>query len=83
MLWWLTHNKLALRRPGFVGGAFLTGYGLARSFCELFREPDAGHWLTVGPLTAGIFYSLPMIAVGIYMMRTAGQRAPATSNAAP
>jgi prolipoprotein diacylglyceryltransferase len=41
--------------------------GLARSFCELFREPDPGHWLTFGSLTAGIFYSLPMIAVGIYM----------------
>jgi phosphatidylglycerol:prolipoprotein diacylglycerol transferase len=83
VLWWLTHNKLALRWPGFVGGAFLTGYGLARSFCELFREPDAGHWLSVGPLTAGIFYSLPMIAFGIYMMRTAGQRSPATSNVSP
>jgi phosphatidylglycerol:prolipoprotein diacylglycerol transferase len=83
VLWWLTHNKLALRQPGFVGGAFLAGYGLARSFCELFREPDPGHWLTFGPLTAGIFYSLPMIAIGIYMMRTAGQRAPVTSNAAP
>jgi phosphatidylglycerol:prolipoprotein diacylglycerol transferase len=83
LLWWLTYHKQALRRPGFVGGAFLAGYGLARSFCELFREPDVGHWLTVGPLTAGIFYSLPMIAFGIYMMRTAGRRAPATSNAAP
>jgi phosphatidylglycerol:prolipoprotein diacylglycerol transferase len=83
VLWWLTHNKLALRWPGFIGGAFLTGYGLARSFCELFREPDPGHWLTVGPLTAGIFYSLPMIAIGIYMMRTAGQRSPATSNVSP
>jgi phosphatidylglycerol:prolipoprotein diacylglycerol transferase len=83
VLWWLTHNKLALRWPGFIGGAFLTGYGLARSLCELFREPDPGHWLTVGPLTAGIFYSLPMIAIGIYMMRTAGQRSPATSNVSP
>jgi phosphatidylglycerol:prolipoprotein diacylglycerol transferase len=83
VLWWLTYHKLALRWPGFIGGAFLTGYGLARSFCELFREPDPGHWLTFGSLTAGIFYSLPMIAVGIYMMWTAGQRGPATSNVSP
>jgi phosphatidylglycerol---prolipoprotein diacylglyceryl transferase len=83
VLWWLTYHKLALRWPGFIGGAFLAGYGLARSFCELFREPDPGHWLTLGPLTAGIFYSLPMIAVGIYMMWTAGQRSPATSNVSP
>ena len=83
VLWWLTHSKLALRRPGFVGGAFLTGYGLARSFCELFREPDAGHWLTMGPLTAGIFYSLPMIAFGIYMMRTAGPAQPGDQQCRP
>ena len=43
VLWWLTHSTLALRRPGLVAGAFLAGYGLARSFCELFREPDPGH----------------------------------------
>ena len=68
---------------GPVGGAFLAGYGLARSFCELFREPDPGHWLTMGPFTAGIMYSLPMIAIGVYMMWTAGQRSPVTSNASP
>ena len=45
-----------------IAGTFLIGYGLARSFCEFFREPDAGHVLTIGPFTAGIFYSLPMIA---------------------
>ena len=43
VLWWLTHRRLALRRPGFVAGTFLAGYGLARSFCEFFREPDPGH----------------------------------------
>src|ERR1051325_5019212 len=31
----------ALRRPGLIIGAFAIGYALARSFCELFREPDA------------------------------------------
>ena len=48
-----------------IAGTFLVGYGLARSFCEFFREPDAGHWFTIGPFTAGILYSLPMILVGI------------------
>lgn len=74
VLWWLTHSKLALRRPGLVAGAFLVGYGLARSFCELFREPDPGHWLTVGPFTAGMLYSVPMVLGGIWMMRTATKR---------
>ena len=54
VLWWLTHRTQALRRPGVIGGTFLVGYGLARSFCEFFREPDAGHILTVGPFTAGM-----------------------------
>ncbi len=30
----------ALKRPGFILGAFTFGYGVARSICELFREPD-------------------------------------------
>ena len=46
VLWWLTHKLLALRRPGMVAGTFMLGYGLARSFCEFFREPDPGHALT-------------------------------------
>ena len=71
VLWWLTHRVMALRRPGTVAGTFMIGYGLARSFCELFREPDPGHVLTFGPLTAGILYSLPMIAAGIWMLHNA------------
>ncbi len=80
VLWWLTHRRQALRTPGVIGGAFLVGYGLARSFCEFFREPDAGHILTVGPFTAGIFYSLPMVLVGILAIRAAGKRASAPAD---
>jgi phosphatidylglycerol:prolipoprotein diacylglycerol transferase len=81
VLWWLTHAKLALRRPGVVAGTFLVGYGAARSFSELFREPDPGHWLTFGPLTAGIIYSLPMILAGLYILREVGRRTPAATDA--
>jgi phosphatidylglycerol:prolipoprotein diacylglycerol transferase len=77
VLWWLTHRKLALRRPGLTAGTFLLGYGLARSLCELFREPDTGHLFTIGPFTAGILYSLPMMLAGIVIMRAAGRRVPA------
>jgi phosphatidylglycerol:prolipoprotein diacylglycerol transferase len=69
--WWLIHHRGALKRPGLVAGVFTAGYGLARSFCELFREPDPGHWMTIGPLTAGIFYSLPMIAAGLFLIQRA------------
>ena len=59
----------------------MLGYGLARSFCEFFREPDPGHALTLGPFTAGILYSLPMIAVGIWLLREAAKRTPAPADA--
>ena len=80
VLRYLTHSKLALRKPSLVGGAFVAGYGLARSTCEFFREPDPGHWLTIGPFTAGILYSLPMILAGSWAVVTAlrkAQRTPA------
>ena len=80
VLWWLTHRQQALRRPGVIAGAFLAGYGLARSFCELFREPDPGHLFTAGPLTAGILYSLPMILAGMIMIHWAVRRAPGSSD---
>ena len=80
VLWWLTHRRQALRTPGVIGGAFLVGYGLARSFCELFREPDAGHILTVGPFTAGMLYSLPMVLVGILAIRAAEKRSSAPAD---
>jgi len=76
LLWWLVHARLALHRPGIVAGTFMAGYGLARSFCELYREPD----FSIGPLSAGVLYSLPMVAFGVWMILTAGRRAPASAN---
>ncbi len=81
VLWWIAHKTQALRRPGIIAGTFLIGYGLARSFCELFREPDAGHILTIGPLTAGIVYSIPMILAGAWILLDATRRTPAVADA--
>jgi phosphatidylglycerol:prolipoprotein diacylglycerol transferase len=75
LLFWLTQRRQALRQPGLLGGVFLAGYGLARSFSEFFREPDPGHVFTIGPFTAGIIYSLPMIIAGILIARGASKRA--------
>jgi len=69
----LTHRYGALKRPGLVTGAFLAGYALARSISELFRQPHYAHAFNVGPLTAGIAYSIPMFIAGlivIYLART-------------
>jgi phosphatidylglycerol---prolipoprotein diacylglyceryl transferase len=64
LLWWLVHRRQALHRPGLIAGTFMVGYGLVRSLCEFFREPEFGHALNFGPLTAGMVYSLPMVVVG-------------------
>lgn len=71
LCWWLIHHRDALKRPGLIAGVFTAGYGLARSFCELFREPDYAHWATVGIMTPGILYSLPMIAAGAWLIHRA------------
>jgi len=38
---------------------------------ELVREPHPGHALNLGPLTAGIIYSIPMLLLGLYFVRRA------------
>ena len=68
----LTHSKGALQSPGLATGVFLIGYGCARSFSELFRQFDPGHAFSVYGLTPGIVYSVPMILLGIWFVRSAG-----------
>lgn len=55
----------ALKRPGLVVGVFAIGYALARSFCELFREPDAQLGFLWGGLTMGMLLSIPLLLAGI------------------
>ena len=79
----LTYRFHALKTPGFVTGAFISLYALARIFIEFFREPDAqigylaGHWLTMG-----MVLSLPMFAIGLWAMVRA-RRTPAVAAVAP
>jgi len=66
----------ALKRPGLVTGAFALGYGLARSFCELFREPDAQLGFLWGRLTMGMLLSVPLMLAGIAFIVAARRNAP-------
>jgi phosphatidylglycerol:prolipoprotein diacylglycerol transferase len=68
----------ALNRPGFVLGAFAFGYGIARSICELFREPDPQLGYLWGGLTMGMLLSLPLIVAGIILMAMPRQGARTT-----
>lgn len=69
----------ALKRPGLVIGVFAVGYGLARSFVELFREPDAQIGFLWGGLTMGMLLSLPMILAGAAFIAHALRQKPATA----
>lgn len=63
-----------LARPGLAAGIFALGYGLSRFTVEFFREPDvqlgylAGGWLTMGMLL-----SLPLAAVGVWLIQRSGR----------
>ncbi len=71
----LTHGLLKLKKPGFVAGAFVCGYGLSRIFVEFFREPDPQlGYLLGGWLTMGMILSTPMVLVGIWAMWRASAR---------
>ena len=58
----------ALRRPGFVAGAFGVLYGAARIFCEFFREPDPRLEDLGRGLTMGMLLSAPLIVLGFGLM---------------
>ena len=61
-----------------LSGVFLIGYGLARSFVELFREPDAHLGFLLGGLTMGQLLSLPMIVLGALLVARSYGRARAS-----
>ena len=58
----------ALMRPGTILGSFCLGYGVARTICELFREPDPQLGFLWGGLTMGMLLSLPLIIAGIWLI---------------
>ncbi|WP_090219920.1 prolipoprotein diacylglyceryl transferase [Litoreibacter janthinus] len=79
---WLAYRRGWLMRPGAMIGVFLVGYGLARSFVEFFRQPDAQFVSDGNPLglawhiggyglTMGQILSIPMILLGLALIAKA------------
>jgi phosphatidylglycerol---prolipoprotein diacylglyceryl transferase len=65
---WLMIRAGALKRPGLILGAFAFGYGLTRSFCELYREPDPQLGFLWGGLTMGMLLSIPLMLAGLALI---------------
>lgn len=65
VLRFLIHKDEIRSRPGIVTGVFFIGYGLARMFVELFREPDSYLGFVFGPFTMGQMLCMPMILLGL------------------
>lgn len=64
----LVHRPALRARSGFVSGAFLAGYGVARIIGELFRQPDAQLGFLFAGITMGQLLSLPMVFIGAWLM---------------
>lgn len=77
LLRFLTHHRFALRQPGLVAGAFGIWYAVARTIAEFFRDPEPFHALNIGWITAGQLYSLPLLALGIWLVWQASRKAAA------
>ena len=79
LLLWMVWRGGALKKPGLVSGTFFAGYGAARFVVEFVRQPDA-QFVTAGNplglawhvdgygLTMGQILSLPMIALGLWLI---------------
>jgi phosphatidylglycerol:prolipoprotein diacylglycerol transferase len=62
-------------RAGVLSGVFLAGYGVARFIGEFFRQPDAHLGFLFAGATMGQLLSLPMMAVGAWLVARGFRRA--------
>lgn len=86
VLLWLVWRRGGFKTPGLISGTFFAGYGLARFLVEFARQPDAQFVSEGNPLglawningyglTMGQILSLPMIALGCFLIIRARGRA--------
>ncbi len=68
LLMWLAQSEPIRRRPGFLTGVFLAGYGSVRTVAELFRQPDAHLGFLSFGSTMGQWLSVPLILAGMFLI---------------
>ena len=74
----LISRRGGLMSPGRTTAVFAIGYAAARIFCEFFREPDPQLGFLFGNFaTMGMLLSLPMLAIGIWLLMRRGKTAAA------
>jgi len=56
------------RADGFLLGAFLSLYAIARFFVEFVREPDAHLGAVLGWMTMGQLLTIPMLVAGTWLL---------------
>ena len=64
-----------LAKPGRAAGLYALIYGLSRSVVEFVREPDAQLGYFGGFATMGMILSLPLLAIGIWLLLRSRQPA--------
>jgi phosphatidylglycerol---prolipoprotein diacylglyceryl transferase len=80
VLYTLARNADRRAHFGWLTGAFLVGYGIARIIGEFFREPDAFLGFLWGGATMGQLLSIPMLIIGGFLIWRA-RRLPAAAAA--
>lgn len=68
VMMFLLKRTNARAHVGRLSAIFLIGYGLARTICEFFREPDSFLGFLYAGATMGQLLCIPMIAAGIYLL---------------
>lgn len=87
LLLWLAWRRNAYNTPGLIAGTFFAGYGIARFVVEFVRQPDAQFVSDGNPLglalelggygfTMGQLLSIPMVFLGLYLIRQARRSSP-------
>ena len=64
----LSRQERLRARFGWLTGAFLVGYGIARTTGEFFREPDLFLGYLIGGVTMGQLLCIPMLLAGFWLI---------------
>ncbi|MCR9256408.1 MAG: prolipoprotein diacylglyceryl transferase [Alphaproteobacteria bacterium] len=77
VLFYLVRFTRAKETPGLIAGIFFLGYGVGRFFVEFVRGIDPVLGLFINDtFSMGQFLCLPMIALGLYLIRSARRTGP-------